>query len=136
MQNKKHPPMVAVIIKRNGKILCLDHVKEGKWTIPMGKVDEGEKSPLNAIQRELWEELNIKNVKTKHVVSIPIKMFAGDIVIWDVFEVIGYNGTIVNKEPEKHLGMEYFSLDEIKKMYEQNKVGIIVHHLLDSNLFH
>ena len=136
MTTKKHPPMVAAIIQHNGKILCLDHVKEGKWTIPMGKVDEGEKNPLNAIRRELFEELDMTNVQTKHVVSVPLKMFTGDFAIWDVYKVNRYTGVIINKEPLKHLGLKYYSVAELQHLSDQNKAGLILRYLLDSNIFH
>ena len=57
----------AVIMDDKGRILLEDHIKNGAYTLPGGKVDEGEHIK-DAIIRELNEELGIevKDIKPDH----------------------------------------------------------------------
>ena len=53
---------VGAVIRSGDMVLVQDHVKSGCWTIPVGKAEKAE-TPLEAITRELWEELGLIVVK-------------------------------------------------------------------------
>lgn len=59
---------VKTIICHNHKILLLQDLK-GKWELPGGRIDFGE-SPIDALKRELNEELGCKNVKVGEFVDL------------------------------------------------------------------
>lgn len=56
--------VVAALIKKDGKVLIAkratgDQNILGKWEFPGGKVEQGE-SEKDAIEREIWEEFDIR----------------------------------------------------------------------------
>lgn len=58
---KKPDIRVAIVILKEDKILLVQHKKKGRkyWLLPGGRVEFGE-TLFEAIQREIWEEANIK----------------------------------------------------------------------------
>jgi mutator protein MutT len=59
---------VKAIIINDGRILLLKDLK-GKWELPGGRIDFGE-SPIEALNRELDEELGVKNAKTGELIDV------------------------------------------------------------------
>ena len=60
---------VRAIVKKDSKYLLIKEVKSeyyNFWHFPGGKIDEGENKE-EAIQRELYEELNLKIISTKFI---------------------------------------------------------------------
>ena len=63
----KQITVVAAVIEKEGKILCVQRGKSQhayiseKWEFPGGKIEEGE-SETETIQREILEELNMRIV--------------------------------------------------------------------------
>ena len=63
----KHITVVAAVIEKEGKILCVQRGKSQhayiseKWEFPGGKIEKGE-SEIETIQREILEELNMRIV--------------------------------------------------------------------------
>ena len=78
--------VVAAILERGGKILICQRRPEQshalKWEFPGGKVEDGE-SPAAALERELTEELGIKDARGEQIESYeytypgkkPIRLF-------------------------------------------------------------
>lgn len=64
-QNGKRPYAARAFIIRNGQILFIHHMFKnpslnGKWTLPGGRLDPHENHPLEALHREMQEELSVK----------------------------------------------------------------------------
>ncbi len=109
---------VSAIIYDKSKILVQLHVKFNFWTIPVGKVDPGQKV-VDGLKMELKEECgivptNFKEIKsfTKHYKREGKRVK----VIQHLFEINKFSGRIKNMEPQKHSKQLFMSLDEIKKL--------------------
>ena len=105
---------VIFLIKKDGKYLFVKRGHTGKcdgyYMLPSGHVDEGE-SVYDACARELREELDI-SVKPADLVfrmTEPTKTH-----VHFFFEVLHYEGTIKNNEPQKHDDVSFLSLDNEK----------------------
>lgn len=108
---------VAAIIKdENGNYLTLVHNKQKLLTLPVGKCEKDE-TPYSALKREMFEELDITITEAVLAYHIPVVC---DEENWKLYcyYVTDYTGTIINKEPEKHLKMFYMSIEEIMKLQE------------------
>lgn len=100
------------------KILVLKHVKFGFWTNPVGKAEENQ-SVVDALKMEMKEEVNIKVLKFKEVITTKKTYYRlGKAVLIDVhiFEVLKYTGNLRNNEPKKHSDMKWLTLQEIAKL--------------------
>lgn len=101
------------------KILMLDHVKLNLWTIPVGKVDQGS-NPEKTLIKEIQEECNIIITKYRKLNSFKKKYLrCGKLitVILHDYEVLEYEGTPKNNEPEKHRDMIFMTIDEVKELH-------------------
>jgi putative (di)nucleoside polyphosphate hydrolase len=62
MSDNFRPNAGIVVFNSAGKVLlCERSDEEGAWQFPQGGIEIGE-TPLQAAQRELWEETSLKNV--------------------------------------------------------------------------
>lgn len=113
-----HIGIGAVIKNDKNEILMQDHVKYGFWTIPVGKVKEGQ-SIEDGLKQELLEECSIKVEKSKELI---VKEYSYDRlgktinVIGHIFEILKYKGNIKNNEPHKHKQQMFLPLDKIKSI--------------------
>ena len=105
---------VIFLIKKDGKFLFVKRGHTGKcdgyYMLPSGHVDEGE-SVFAACARELKEELDIV-VKPQDMIfrmTEPTKTHEHFF-----FEVMHYEGTIKNNEPQKHDEVVFLSIDNDK----------------------
>lgn len=106
----------AVIINDNEEILLLLRKKSpesGRWTIPGGSVEFGERVE-DAIIREVNEELGIdvEVIKLLRVTNHIVKE-EGQHWISPAFLVKHVSGTPVNKEPESHSEINWFSIHSL-----------------------
>lgn len=101
---------VIFVIKKDGKYLFQKRThtgsQDGWYMMPGGHVDEGE-SVIHAAVRELKEELNI-TVDPQDLKFRLVKPEKFHISFF--FEVVKYQGDIVNNEPEKHSDLRFLSL--------------------------
>ena len=119
MKPKSHHSIVAAIIPHHtdkDKILVFDHLKMGKTSLPVGKID-GNEDPSDAIIRELQEELGINATHIEclgnEIVDIEdIRMH----VDTHIFLVHKYEGNIKNAEPVKHDNIRYLKATEILRL--------------------
>ncbi|MEK7493989.1 MAG: NUDIX hydrolase [Patescibacteria group bacterium] len=104
---------VHCIIEKDGRILLVQEAKEeilGKWSIPGGKVNEGEVFDA-AVKREVKEETNL-NVFDMEEMSIIQE--EPNHTVKHIFKVKAV-GEIKPQEGEI-LDIRWFSLDEIQRM--------------------
>jgi 8-oxo-dGTP diphosphatase len=102
--------VVGVFVKRDRRVLFLRRVKglwPGFWTLPGGKIEEGE-SPEEAARRELFEEVGIVSpllvpVSLEHY-SDPFGIECLAFMFYDYLST----DRPVNKEPYKHSRMQWF----------------------------
>jgi len=115
---KDHLAIGAVIhnIKNPDEILVFKHVKYGWWTIPIGKVKEGDSVDLT-LRTELGEEIGIvpdeytemghfgKNYDRGNGIKTKITQY--------IFDIHTYIGRIKNKEPDKHTDLMWMTVKEL-----------------------
>ena len=88
----------------DGEILMQYHKKFGCWTIPLEKSDPGE-TLEEAISRTGIEELgiNISNYEIVHTQDNEYERRGQRVnVVGSLVKVVDFEGTPINKEPEKH----------------------------------
>lgn len=101
---------VAVAVVRNpqGQVFITQrpqHVHQGGlWEFPGGKVEKGE-SVLDALRREIKEEIDITILDAQPLIKIPHK-YPDKQVILDVWEVLQYKGEPHGKEGQPSRWME------------------------------
>jgi|SRR6056297_113415 ADP-ribose pyrophosphatase YjhB (NUDIX family) len=115
---KNHKAIAAVIWNDDKtKVLVQKHNKFGFWTIPVGKVESNE-SVQQGLKKELFEECNIKVLKSKLLKTkdfvynrqgknVNVKSF--------LYEILKYTGEIKNKEPSKHEQQIFMSIEELRE---------------------
>lgn len=91
---------VAVIRNENGQVFVTqrpDHVHQGGlWEFPGGKVESGE-TVLEALEREIKEEIGISIQDAQPLITIPYQ-YPDKHVLLDVWEVTRYSGDPHGKE--------------------------------------
>ena len=86
---------------------------KGCWAIPGGKVELYERLE-DTIKREMKEELGVEVEVTKFLCNIQdINLETEQHWIMPVYEAKVIQGVVENKEPEKHLDLKWFSMNEI-----------------------
>lgn len=85
----------AVIVNRAGEVLLAlrpeDKHQGGLWEFPGGKVEPGE-TALEALDRELHEELGIRVLAAEPLISVP-QAYPGKRIVLDVHTVGAFEGT-------------------------------------------
>jgi len=101
--DRPKPPVhvvAAVLRDARGRILLARRTAgrdlAGAWEFPGGKVEPGE-SPLEALDRELQEELGIRLLAARPLVAVP-QAYPGKRIVLDVYEVDAYEGTPRGRE--------------------------------------
>src|SRR5437868_5350562 len=98
--------VAAGIIKNpEGQIVMLAHNKTGLWTIPLGKVEYGEKI-RDGLLREMKEEVGIDVVHCQVVDKFIYPFGKGETKIY-VYSIDTYKGVIANQEPDKHAELRW-----------------------------
>lgn len=97
------PPVhvvAAVLRDARGRILLARRTAgrdlAGRWEFPGGKVEPGE-TTLQALDRELQEELGIRVLSARPLIAVP-QAYPGKRIVLDVFEVDAFEGTPRGRE--------------------------------------
>lgn len=107
----------AGVFRMNDTYLIQDHVKHDMLTFPIGKCKNGE-VPSEGLCTEMREELGIDVAAAKLVCDFTkVYDFTGKPVNIHtfVFDVLSYQGTITNKEPEKCRELRWMTRAEIEQ---------------------
>jgi len=97
--------VIFAVINPDGKILVEDRVNPesgyfGYTIIPGGAIEEGE-TPLQALEREMDEELGVKPTQfTKLPVFLDMTL-SKRFVEYNPYVILAVNGEVANKEPDK-----------------------------------
>lgn len=131
----------ALIRDDSGRILIFRHKKFDVWTLPVGKVDEGE-SLEEALHREIWEELGIRitGFRLRGAVNFGQKLGSDDEVgrpgFNAIYEISAFDGELRNCEPDKHPEMLWVTEDQLIQMAQKpmtSATRAIVNQLAFSN---
>ena len=75
MTGRKHHNVVAAVIEKDGKVLCMQRgmnryaYTSHKWEFPGGKIEPGE-TPEQAVRRELLEEMDFDVEVHEHLATV------------------------------------------------------------------
>jgi 8-oxo-dGTP diphosphatase len=87
----------GAIFDNRGRILCVKrNYGEYTWTTPGGGIEHGE-SPLEAAQREAYEETGYR-VEVEHLIGVYCSPWMDDYVLFFQFRVLGNDGWHPNSE--------------------------------------
>ncbi len=111
-----HWPRVGcgAAIVRDGRILLLRRIRPpeaGAWSLPGGKIDEGE-TWQDAIHREIHEELGIRLKETRLLCVVNL-MGEGHHWVSPVLLATAFEGEPRNVEPQKHAEIGWFDLNDL-----------------------
>ena len=118
------------IMNKKGELLFQQRsvqkkVNPGKWTRTGGHVDSGE-TPLNAIQRETYEEIGVKipleEFKlldiSKEEKYIPNTKILNRQFIYSYFAYTDYKLEDYTMQPEEVSDLKYLTIEEMEKAYK------------------
>lgn len=112
-----HHGVAAVIKNTAGEILMQEHVKYGFWTIPVGKVKEGQ-DVTDGLKQEILEECDLEIQEYKELIEKDY-FYERDghevKVIGHLFEILKYDGELKNMEPAKHRQQLFLPIEKIKE---------------------
>lgn len=120
MAGKRFGFLVAVhgFLRRGDKVLLLKRANtgymDGKWSVPAGHVDGGEKV-TEAMRQELVEEVGVEVGGVGRPVHVMHRIKKGEKEerIDFFFEFRSWRGEVVNVEPEKCGALEWFEIGEL-----------------------
>jgi 8-oxo-dGTP diphosphatase len=113
----QHPRVgCGAAVVRDGRLLLVQRLTEpeaGRWGLPGGKVDPFE-TIGQAVRREIQEELGIVIEDAALLCLVELIDRAGD-EHWvaPVYRVSAFTGEPENREPTKHGGFGWFTLDAL-----------------------
>ena len=101
--SRASPPVhvvAGVLRDTRGRILLARRTEgrdlAGAWEFPGGKVEHGE-SPMQALRRELHEEIGVDIGDTEAFISVP-QHYANKSIVLDVYTVLSYSGKPKGRE--------------------------------------
>jgi 8-oxo-dGTP diphosphatase len=108
--------VVAGLIFREGRVLACQRRRDGafplKWEFPGGKIEQGE-SAVEALGRELREELAIDVLESAEVYEREHLYPGGPAVHLKFFEVLRYNGEVENRAFQQIAWVELANLAKL-----------------------
>jgi 8-oxo-dGTP diphosphatase len=114
----------AIIIENN-KLLLVQQAKKsayGLWSFPGGKIEEGE-SPLEAVHREVEEELGIKPTSVSALKCHELTTPTAELELY--MFLIEIDDSIILKKDEL-LNYGWFSLDDMRAMQDELRHPVVL----------
>lgn len=114
-------PGVCVLIRKQGKVLCIlrEHTgfNDGKYAVPSGHVESNE-TFKQAACREVLEEVGLHVRSENLVYKLTVHRRADQDIRIDVwFEALAWTGEPKNGEPNKHARIEWLDLDKLPESF-------------------
>lgn len=107
--------VAGVLRDRDGRVLVAERPPgkhlAGHWEFPGGKIDAGE-APLDALRRELREEIGIDVESARALISVPWTYPEKRIVL-DAWRVDGYSGTPHAREAQ---ALQWIAIDALSAL--------------------
>lgn len=113
-----HKGVGGIVRNSKNEILILFHNKYNAWSLPMGKVDNGNSIDYT-LKKELKEEINIDVQNAQPIINYVKQYLRNGILVkvdFTIFDVIKYTGIPKNLEPKKHKKMIWMKYDDIIKL--------------------
>lgn len=106
----------ALITNSQGQVLLVQKnnqqkIGPGRWLFPGGAVEFNE-LPEEALSRELHEEVNFK-MTTHQLLTTETRIIGETHWLGLLFTAGGDISTVLNKEPQKHQNLGWFSKNEL-----------------------
>ena len=103
--------VVAAVIFREGKVLCVQRPQNSKWEFPGGKVEHGEDG-IHALKREILEELQLEIENIEFLMTVEHTYPDFHLVMH------AYACEISSGEPilTEHVDMKWLSVDELAEL--------------------
>jgi mutator protein MutT len=114
------PAYVGIILKNKNKILLVQRNNSDwmsdYWNFPGGLLEENETLTTAAV-REIYEEVNANVNQTdftlQHVLHVHKNEKNTKDIIGFYFMAETWQGTIINKEPDKHSNVQWFDINNL-----------------------
>jgi len=114
------PAYVGIILKNHNKILlvqrCNTDWMSGYWNFPGGLLEENE-TLTTAAAREIYEEVDVivnpTDFTLTHVLHVRANKKNTQDIIGFYFITDTWQGTPINKEPDKHSNVQWFDIDNL-----------------------
>lgn len=104
--------VVGLVYDQFGRVLLSKRIPPssypGYWELPGGKIEPGE-SALEALKRELFEEIGIQVIKAKSIKKVE-HTYPDYVVCIEVFKVNQYLGTVKGLENQP---VSFYGLQEV-----------------------
>lgn len=114
---KRSDTVALLVVDEENRLLILWHEKYRFWTVPLGKVEDGE-IDVRAAQREAFEELGIvsEQIELLETIHKPADIDEYSDIIISLCQVKSYIGQIANCEPDKHRELHFVHIDQIEHL--------------------
>lgn len=107
--------VVGIVVNVQNEILVAERQSQkfqgGRWEFPGGKVEQGE-TPLQALQRELHEEIDIQVISAEPWQQLQ-HTFPDKVILLDVWQVTQFEGNPHGKEGQM---IQWISIDQLSEI--------------------